>query len=138
MNRVLLLGHIGRPPEIKATEEMTKFAVLYLATNNKWMDSKGVQQTRTDWHRIVVWREKLVDFISNHLGKGSCILVEGKLQNRKFLQDDGTEARISEIVITQKGLGFIQWFPSAGLGVSAKQADAATASFRKSGQEEEI
>ncbi len=112
MNRVLLIGNIGTLPDIRETDDKSKYAVIYLATNEKWIDSKGVQQARTDWHRIVVFREKLVDFIANHLQKGSRILIEGKLQNRKFMNDDGTEGSICEIIISQKGPGFISWLQS--------------------------
>lgn len=105
MNRILLIGNIGMPPAIRETDEKIPYAVLSLATNEKWIDSKGVQQMRTDWHRIVVFREKFVEFIRLRLRTGSRVFVEGKLQYRKILQEDGTENTIGEVIISQKGPG---------------------------------
>lgn len=112
MNRILLMGNIGIPPDIREMDDKSKYAVLYLATNEKWVDSKGTQQTRTDWHRIVVFRDNLVDFIQSYLKKGSRILIEGKLQYRKFVDDDGTEGRVTEVIIPRAGPGFITWLQS--------------------------
>lgn len=112
MNRVLLIGNIGKTPEIRELEDKSHYAVMYLATNERWIDSKGVQQTRTDWHRIVVFREKLVDFIRDYLRQGSRIMIEGKIQNRKCLNDDGTEVTVSEVIISKKGPGYLGWMQS--------------------------
>ncbi|MEN8237030.1 MAG: single-stranded DNA-binding protein [Pseudomonadota bacterium] len=124
MNRVLLIGNIGASPVIRETDEKILYAVLYLATNEKWIDSKGAQQTRTDWHRIVVFRDNLVNFIEKFLKKGARVIVEGKLQNRKFMNDDGTEGNVSEVIITRKGPGFVTWLHSPLAPVACLQEEA--------------
>ncbi|MEN8236222.1 MAG: single-stranded DNA-binding protein [Pseudomonadota bacterium] len=124
MNRVLLVGNIGATPVIRETDEKSRYAVFYLATDDKWFDAKGVPQTRTDWHRVVVFRDKLVDFIGKFLKKGARVIVEGKLQNRKFVGDDGTEGSITEVLVSKKGPGFVTWLHSPLAPVVSKSQEA--------------
>lgn len=77
-----------------------------IATNEHWVDAKGEKKSKTDWHKIVVFRPTLVDFCQRFLKKGANLVIEGKLSSRKYLNADGVEIRTNEIVIGS-GYGFI-------------------------------
>jgi single-strand DNA-binding protein len=100
-NKVILMGHIGMPPEIKENEEKSKYVVLSLATNDSWKDREGNKRQITDWHRVVIFNEALVSITQNYLKKGSKVLIEGQLKTRKWIDDMGKENFISEIVLSQ-------------------------------------
>jgi len=103
VNRVTLIGNLGRDAELKYTPGGVAVATLNLATTEKWKDKSGQAQEKTEWHRIVVWG-KPAESLSEYLCKGKQIYVDGKLQTREWLSKDGhkrytTEVRADQIVL---------------------------------------
>lgn len=100
INRVILVGHVGRDPEIKRAASGDAVANFSLATSETWKDKSGERQERTEWHRCVAWR-KLAEVIERYVRKGQMLYVEGKLQTRKW-QDQNEQDRYStEIIVDQ-------------------------------------
>jgi len=95
-NRVVLIGNVGKDPDIRYTASGIPVATFSLSTSEIWKDKDGNQQERTDWHNIVAWR-KLAEIIQEIVKKGSRVLVEGKIQNRSF-EKNGERRFITEIV----------------------------------------
>ena len=96
LNKVLLIGNLGRDAELRYTSSGTAVATLNLATTETWKDKDGEKQEKTEWHRIIVWG-KTADALKNYLVKGKQILVEGKLQTRKWDDKDGVTRYTTEI-----------------------------------------
>jgi single-strand DNA-binding protein len=98
LNKVLLIGHVGKDPEVRFTGSGTPVASFSLATNESWKDAEGNQQERTDWHNIIAWK-KLAEICGQWLKKGSKVYIEGRIQTRDY--DDkntGTKKYITEII----------------------------------------
>jgi single-strand DNA-binding protein len=100
LNKVLLIGHLGRDPEIKYTQDGTPVANFAIATGEVWKDKSGDKQERTEWHNIVAWG-RLADIAKQYLAKGRQVYIEGKLQTRKWSDRDGNERKITEVVAGQ-------------------------------------
>jgi single-strand DNA-binding protein len=100
INKVILVGNLGKDPEIRMTQEGVKIASLSLATSEQWRD-KATQERkeRTEWHRVVVFNEKLADVAEKYLRKGSKLYVEGQLQTRKWTDQNGQERYTTEVVV---------------------------------------
>jgi len=96
VNKVILIGNLGRDPEVKYTQGGTAVANLSVATNEVWTDKAGQKQERTEWHRVVVWG-KQAQVISEHLAKGKQIYVEGSLQTRSWDDREGNKRYTTEI-----------------------------------------
>ena len=100
LNKVQLLGNIGRDPEIRHTQDGSKVATLSLATSEFWRDkTTNERRDRTEWHRVVVFNDRLCEVIEKYLHKGSKIYVEGQLQTRKWTDQSGIEKYTTEIVL---------------------------------------
>ncbi len=100
VNKVILVGNLGRDPEIRSTQDGTRIANLSLATSESWRDrNSGERKERTEWHRVVVFNDKLVEVVEKYLKKGSKIYVEGALQTRKWTDQSGTEKYSTEVVL---------------------------------------
>lgn len=97
LNKVLLIGNIGRDPEVRYTKDGVPVATFTLATNEYYRDKNGEKATRTEWHRIVVWKN-LAEWSAQYLNKGKQILVEGKLRTREFEDNNGIKRRITEVI----------------------------------------
>ncbi len=95
VNKVTLIGNLGKDPEVRTLENGTKFAKVTLATNESYKDKSGEWQTITEWHNIVLWRE-MAERAERQLKKGSLIYVEGKLTTRNYEQD-GVTKYITEV-----------------------------------------
>lgn len=96
LNRVILIGNLGRDPEVKYTQNGTAVANLSIATNEAWTDKSGEKQERTEWHRVVVWG-KQAEICGQHLTKGKQVFVEGSLQTRSWDDRDGNKRYTTEI-----------------------------------------
>ena len=96
LNKVLLVGNLGRDAELRYTANGTAVATLNLATTETWKDKDGERQEKTEWHRIVVWG-KTAEILSPYLMKGKQILVEGKLQTRQWEDKEGNKRYTTEI-----------------------------------------
>ena len=100
VNKVILVGNLGRDPEIRSTNDGTKIANLSLATSESWRDrNSGERRERTEWHRVVIFNDRLVDVVEKYLSKGSKIYVEGQLQTRKWTDRDGQDRYTTEVVL---------------------------------------
>jgi single-strand DNA-binding protein len=95
-NRVVLIGNVGKDPEVRSTTGGVSVATFSLATTEMWKDKYGIPQERTDWHNIVAWR-KLAEIIQEIVKKGSRLLVEGKIQTRSY-EKNGEKRYVTEIV----------------------------------------
>lgn len=100
MNKVILVGNLGRDPEVRQSNDGTRIGNLSLATNETWRDKvTGERKERTEWHRIVIFNENLVNIVEKYLRKGSKVLVEGQLQTRKWTDQQGIEKYTTEVVL---------------------------------------
>ena len=98
MNRVTLLGHAGRDPEIRNLQNGGKAASFTLATTEKWKGKDGKPAEATEWHRIAVYGPT-VEAVEKMLGKGDAVLVEGRIASRAFRDKDGNDRAVTEIVV---------------------------------------
>ena len=98
MNRVTLLGHAGRDPEIRTLANGGRAASFALATTERWKDRDGQPVESTEWHRVVAYGP-VVAAVERMLGKGSAVLVEGRLATREYRDRDGHDRRVTEIVV---------------------------------------
>lgn len=100
VNKVILIGNLGRDPEIRSTQDGTKVANLSIATSENWRDkSSGERREKTEWHRVVIFNERLVDVAERFLKKGSKVYLEGQLQTRKWTDQSGAEKYTTEVVL---------------------------------------
>ena len=100
VNKVILLGNLGRDPEIRSTQSGSKMATFSMATSKKWKDKNTQEQRdKTSWHNIVVFGDGLVDIIEKYVKKGSKIYVEGELQTRKWQDQDSNDRYTTEVVL---------------------------------------
>jgi single-strand DNA-binding protein len=100
VNKVILIGNLGRDPEIRTMQNGGKVAQLSLATSESWRDrNTGERQERTEWHRVVIFDERLVDVVEKYLKKGQKVYVEGQLQTRKWTDNQGQERYTTEVVL---------------------------------------
>ncbi|NLT24999.1 MAG: single-stranded DNA-binding protein [Syntrophorhabdus sp.] len=97
LNKVLLMGRLGKDPELRYTTDGTPVATFSLATSESYKDKSGVKQERTEWHNIVVWR-KLAEIAGEYLKKGRLVYIEGRIQSREYEGRDGVKRRAYEIV----------------------------------------
>ena len=97
VNKVILVGNLGRDPELKHLPSGQAICQFSIATSEGYTDKAGQKQEKTEWHRIVVW-EKLAEVCGKYLGKGSKVYVEGKLQTREWDDKDGVKRYQTEIV----------------------------------------
>ena len=96
-NKAILIGRLGRDPEVRYTTSGTAVADFSVATNEVWTDQSGERQERTEWHRIVVWR-RLAEICEKYLRKGSLVMIEGRIQTREWEDRDGNRRRTTEII----------------------------------------
>jgi len=100
VNKVILLGNLGRDPDIRSMQSGSKMASFSIATSKRWKD-KATQEQRdkTSWHNIVVFGDGLVEIVEKYVKKGSKIYVEGELQTRKWQDQDGNDRYTTEVVL---------------------------------------
>ena len=100
VNKVILVGNLGRDPEVRTMQNGGKVCNLSLATSERWRDrNSGEMQERTEWHRVVIFDEKLVDVAEKYLQKGRKVFLEGQLQTRKWTDQSGQEKYTTEVVL---------------------------------------
>ena len=101
VNKVTLVGNLGRDPEVRAMQNGDKIIQLSVATSDKWKDkSTGEQRERTEWHRVVIFNDALGKIAEQYLKKGSTVYLEGQLQTRKWTdQQSGQEKYTTEVVL---------------------------------------
>jgi single-strand DNA-binding protein len=100
VNKVILVGNLGRDPEIRSFQNGGRVANLSLATSENWRDkTSGERKERTEWHRVVIFNENLVRLCESYLRKGSKVYVEGQLETRKWQDQSGQDRYSTEVVL---------------------------------------
>ena len=100
LNKVTLIGNLGKNPEIKSFSDGKEIANFSIATSESWKDKNtGEKKEKTEWHRVVVFKEGLVNVIKSYVKKGSKLYIEGQLQTRKWVDSSGNEKYSTEIVL---------------------------------------
>ena len=97
INKAILIGNLGADPELRYTQSGTPMATFNIATTRRWKDKEGQQQEETEWHRIVAWT-RLAEICGEYLNKGSRVYIEGRLQTRKWQDQNGNDRYTTEIV----------------------------------------
>ena len=100
VNKVILVGNLGRDPEVRHTQEGALIVNLSLATSENWRDkATGERRERTEWHRVVIFNERLAEVAQKYLKKGTKLYIEGQLQTRKWTDQQGQEKYTTEVVL---------------------------------------
>src|ERR1700745_1143917 len=100
VNKVILVGNLGKDPEIRTLNSGDRVANLRIATSETWRDkASGERKEKTEWHQVVIFNENLVKVAENYLRKGSTVYLEGSLQTRKWTDQQGVEKYSTEIVL---------------------------------------
>ena len=141
LNKVILIGNLGRDPEIRNTNDGKEIANLTIATSESWKDKMtGEKKEKTEWHRVVIFSEGLVSVVKNYTKKGSKIYIEGSLQTRKWVDSTGQEKYTTEIVLQNFNSQLIL-LDSKGSGSGASDSGAvrkSESSFDHSDLDDEI
>ena len=102
VTKVILIGNLGRDPEVRHTNDGNPIVNLSVATSESWRDrTSGERRERTEWHRVVIFNEKLGEIAQKYLAKGSKIYLEGQLQTRKWTDQQGVEKYSTEVVLNK-------------------------------------
>jgi single-strand DNA-binding protein len=100
VNKVILIGNLGRDPEIRSTQDGMRVVNLAVATSDSWRDKmSGERRERTEWHRVVIFNERLGEIAEKYLKKGAKVYLEGSLQSRKWTDNSGQERYTTEVVL---------------------------------------
>lgn len=100
VNKVILIGNLGRDPEVRRTQSGDPIVHLSVATSENWRDkASGERRERTEWHRVVIFNERLGEVAQKYLRKGSKVYLEGQLQTRKWTDQSGAEKYTTEVVL---------------------------------------
>ena len=100
VNKVILVGNLGKDPEIRRTQDGRPIANLSVATSESWRDkATGERKEKTEWHRVVIFNEGLCKIVEQYLKKGSKVYLEGALQTRKWTDKDGNDKYSTEVVL---------------------------------------
>jgi single-strand DNA-binding protein len=126
VNKVILIGNLGRDPEIRSLGSGDRVASFSIATSETWRDrATGERREKTEWHRISIFNDNLVKVAENYLRKGSKVYIEGALQTRKYTDASGAERTATEIVL-QKFRGELTMLDGRGDGDGgARESDTA-------------
>ncbi len=100
VNKVILVGNLGRDPEVRYTQDNRKIVHLSIATSERWTDrASGERRERTEWHRVVIFNEQLAEIAERYLTKGRAVYIEGQLQTRRWTDQNGQERWTTEVVV---------------------------------------
>ena len=100
VNKVILIGNLGRDPEVRHSQDGGKIVTLNVATSEQWKDKgSGDRREKTEWHRVVLFNDRLGDVAERYLKKGSKVYIEGSLQTRKWTDQGGQERYTTEVVV---------------------------------------
>ena len=100
INKVILVGNLGRDPEVRTMQDGNPVVNLSLATSEQWRDkNSGERREKTEWHRVVIFNDKLAEVAQKFLRKGSKVYIEGQLQTRKWTDQSGQEKYSTEVVL---------------------------------------
>lgn len=123
VNKIILVGNLGRDPEVRMSQAGNKIVNFSLATSERWKDkNSGEQREKTEWHRVVIFDDRLADVAEKYLKKGSKVYLEGQIQTRDY-EKDGTKHYVTEIVL-QKFRGVLTMLDSRGDQSATRQEQA--------------
>ena len=123
INKVILVGNLGKDPETRATQDGREICNLTIATSESWKDrATGERKEKTEWHRVVIFNEGLVRVAKEYLRKGSKVYVEGQLQTRKWTDQSGQEKYSTEVVL-QRYRGELTMLDGRGGGGDSMPSD---------------
>lgn len=122
VNKVILVGNLGRDPEVRTMQNGGKVVNLSIATSERWNDKEGNRQEKTEWHRVVVFNERLADVCEKYLRKGAKVYIEGQLQTRKWTDQSGQDKYSTEVVL-QRYRGELTMLDSRGEGGGGGYSD---------------
>jgi len=136
VNKVILLGNLGRDPEVRRMSNGNAVVNLRIATSENWRDKNtGERQERTEWHSVVIWNENLGKIAEQYLKKGSKVYVEGQLQTRKWQDQSGADRYSTEVVL-QRFRGELALLDRAGDGGGGGGGEGGSSFGRSSPMEE--
>ena len=139
VNKVILIGNVGKDPEIRSTQDGRQIASLTVATSESWKDkSTGERKERTEWNRVSVFNEGLVGVIKNYVKKGSKVYIEGQLQTRKWTDKDGAEKYSTEVVLQGFGGSLVMLNSKLADAVAEQEAPAKAATVTSELLDDEI
>ena len=102
VNKVILVGNLGRDPEVRYAQDGSKIVTLSVATSESWKDKQtGERKDKTEWHRVVIFNDRLAEICEKYLKKGSKLYLEGQLQTRKWTDQSGQEKFTTEVVLSK-------------------------------------
>ena len=134
VNKVILVGNLGKDPEIRTLPSGDKVANLSVATSETWRDrNSGERKERTEWHRVVIFNDNLVKVAENYLRKGSKVYIEGALQTRKFQDQSGQEKYSTEVVL-QKFRGELTMLGGRGGGADSSAGEDSSGGYQSGSQ----
>ena len=126
VNKVILVGNLGADPEVRHTNDGNPIVNMRVATSERWRDrGSGEQRERTEWHRVVIFNERLGEVAQKYLRKGSKVYLEGQLQTRKWQDQQGQDRYLTEVVL-QRYRGELTMLDSRGEGAAAGGASGGT------------
>jgi single-strand DNA-binding protein len=142
VNKVILVGNLGKDPDVRRTTSGDPIVNFTLATSESWRDkSSGERKERTEWHRVVIFNENLAKVAEQYLHKGSKVYIEGQLQTRKWTDKDGNEKYTTEVVLS-RFRGELQMLDSRSDGGAARAPavaqEGASRSFERAEMDDEI
>jgi single-strand DNA-binding protein len=118
VNKAIIIGNLGRDPEVRSAQSGAKIVNLSVATSETWKDRvSGERREKTEWHRVVIFNDQIADLAEKYLRKGSKVYVEGQVQTRKWTAKDGVEKYTTEIVL-QRYRGILNMLDTRGGGDS--------------------
>jgi single-strand DNA-binding protein len=133
VNKVILVGNVGRDPEVRRMNSGDAVVSFSLATTESWRDkASGERKDRTEWHNVVIFNEALGKIAEQYVKKGSKVYLEGQLQTREYTDKDGNQRKTSEVVL-QRYRGELTLLDSRGSGAGAGDDRAAIGSSSGSG-----
>ncbi len=141
VNKVILIGNLGRDPETRRMPSGDPMVTFTLATSENWRDkSSGERKEKTEWHRVVIFNKNLAEVAEKYLRKGSKVYLEGQLQTRKWTDKDGNEKYSTEVVLQNfRGeLTMLDTKGGGGGGSSASSAGEEPANFDRGELDDEI
>ena len=138
VNKVILVGNLGRDPEVRTMNDGSPVVNLSIATSENWRDKNtGERREKTEWHRVVIFNENLAKVAQNYLKKGSTVYIEGQLQTRKWTDQSGQEKYTTEVVL-QRFRGELTMLggrgDAQGMGQSGGQSGGQGGRFGESSQ----
>jgi single-strand DNA-binding protein len=125
INKVILVGNLGRDPEVRAMQDGREVVNLAIATSESWRDkNSGERKEKTEWHKVAIFNEGLVKVAKNYLKKGSKVYIEGALQTRKWTNKEGQDQYTTEIVLQGYGGNLTMLDGRAGGGNAGGMEDS--------------